>query len=98
MSEIRVRNDTGLDLEAVRATVAGGTRLELGALPPGTVSEWQAAEVVRRYPSVEADTAATQLVHRPFETEGEALPEGRYTYVLRVESDRLVVGLEREPA
>ena len=94
MSEIRVRNDTGHDLETVRVTPAGGDRHELGPLPAGAVSGWQPAAAVHRYPSVDASGEGVDLVHRPFETEGEALPEGRYTYVLRVESGRLVVGLE----
>ncbi len=94
MSEIRVRNDTGNDLEVVGVTLAGGgPQLELGPLPPGAASDWQRVDVVPRYPSIEATMAGTDLVHRPYES-GQAMPEGRYTYVLRIEADRLVVGLE----
>jgi hypothetical protein len=34
-------------------------------------------------------------VHRPLES-GQELPEGRYTYALRIESDRLVVDVHAE--
>ena len=49
---------------------------------------------VQRYPAVEASGPGTDLVHLPYEGEEQpALAEGRYTYVLRIESDRLVVDL-----
>jgi hypothetical protein len=97
MSEIRVRNDTGHHLDTVRASLAGAQPLALGPLPPGAVSDWQTVDVVQRYPAVEASGPGTDLVHRPYEDEGQAtLAEGRYTYVLRIESDRLVVGVEPE--
>jgi hypothetical protein len=98
MSEIRVRNDTGRGLDTVRATLAGATQpVLLGPLPPGAVSDWQTVHAVPRYPAIEASGPGTDLVHLPYEDEGQALlAEGRYTYVLRIESDRLVVGLEPE--
>ena len=49
---------------------------------------------MQRYPAVEASGPGTDLVHLPYEGEEQpVLPEGRYTYVLRIESDRLVVDL-----
>ena len=99
MSEIRVRNDTGEPLDAVRVTGLAGVPQPwvLGPLPHGAVSDWQPVTVVRRYPAIEASGPGTDLVHLPFEAEAQpTLPEGRYTYVLRLEEGRLVVGLEPE--
>lgn len=94
MSEIRVRNDTGRSLDVVRAgVIGGGEPVSLGPLPPGHVSDWEAVDEAQRYPVIEASGPGADLVHRPYERTA-ALPEGRYTYVLRIESDRLVVGLE----
>ncbi len=97
MSEIRVRNETGESLDDVRVTPAGGEPRSVGPLPSGAVSGWQAVDTVQRYPAIEASGPGTDLVHLPYEGAGQpALPEGRYTYALRIESDRLVVDLEPE--
>ncbi len=96
MSEISVRNDTGMQLDEVRLTLAGvPLPLALGPLPAGSASDWQPVTTVHRYPAVEASGPGTDLVHLPYQGESQpALAEGRYTYVLRIESDRLVVDLE----
>jgi hypothetical protein len=97
VSEIRVRNDTGHDLADVRLTPAGGQGdpVPLGPLPPGSVSEWVAVDTVHRYPPIEASGPGTDLVHLPYAgSDQPALPEGRWTYVLRLEGGRLVVDLE----
>jgi hypothetical protein len=102
VSEIRVRNDTGHDLADVRLTPAGGQGdagqgdpVQLGPLPPGSVSEWVAVDTVQRYPPIEASGPGTDLVHLPYAgSDQPALPEGRWTYVLRLEAGRLVVDLE----
>lgn len=99
MSEIRVRNDTGESLDEVRLTGTEGPRrlMSLGPLPPGAVSTWRSVAAVRRYPAIEASGPGIDLVHLPYEGDAQAaLPAGRYTYVLRLEAGRLVVGLEPE--
>ena len=95
MSEVRVRNDTGALLDEVRLTLAGAQHpLVLGPLPPGSSSDWQSVTTVHRYPAVEASGPGTELVHLPYEGETQpSLADGRYTYSLRIESDRLVVDL-----
>ena len=95
MSEIRVRNDTGELLVDVRVTPAGGDPVSLGSLPPGAVSDWEPFGSAPRYPSIDASAPGRELVHRPMES-GQELPEGRYTYALRFESDRLVVDVHPE--
>lgn len=96
MSEIRMRNDTGEQLDDVRLGGAEGFQ-SLGSLPPGAVSAWHPVDTVHRYPAIEASGAGVDLVHLPFEGDAQPdLPSGRYTYVLRVEGGRLVVGLEQE--
>ncbi len=95
MSEIRVRNDTGELLDDVRVTPAGGDPVSLGSLPPGASSDWKPFDSVPRYPSIDASGPGRELVHRPIESSQE-LPEGRYTMVLRIESDRLVVDVNAE--
>jgi hypothetical protein len=99
MSEIRVRNDTGKPLDAVRVMRTGGSRrpISLGPVPTGAVSAWHTVATVQRYPTIEASGHGTDFVHMPYEgTAQPALPEGRYTYVLRLEQGRLVVDLEPE--
>jgi hypothetical protein len=96
MREIRVRNDTGEALDDVRVTGTGDP-LSLGPLPPGAVSSWQAVDAAPRYPAIEASGPGVDLVHLPYEGDAQAdLPPGRYTYALRLEGGRLVVGLEQE--
>jgi hypothetical protein len=96
MSEIRVRNDTGQALDEVRVDAGEGFQ-SLGALPVGAVSAWWPVETVQRYPTIEASGSGTDLVHLPYEGDAQPdLPEGRYTYSLRLEGGRLVVELEQE--
>ena len=96
MSEIRVRNDTGVALDDVHVTAADAPQ-SLGPLPPGAVSSWRPADAVHRYPAVEASGPGIDFVHLPLDGDAQAdLPTGRYTYVLRLEGGRLVVGLEQE--
>jgi len=96
MSEIRVRNDTGEALDEVRIRGAEGFQ-SLGSLPPGTVSSWLPVDTVQRYPAIEASGSGVDLVHLPYEGDAQPdLPSGRYTYALRLEGGRLVVGLEQE--
>lgn len=99
MSEVRVLNETGVTLAVVRVSGLAGVPQpwELGPLLPGAVSGWHPVAVVRRYPAVEASGPGSDLVHLPYDGEDQlALPDGRYTYVLRLEAGRLVVGLEPE--
>ena len=96
MSEIRVRNDTGEALDEVRIGGAEGFQ-SLGSLPPGAVSSWRPVDAVQRYPTIEASGSGVDLVHLPYEGEAQPhLPSGRYTYALRLEGGRLVLGLEQE--
>lgn len=96
MSEIRVRNDTGVELDEVRLGGAEGDR-SLGPLAPGAESSWQPVDSVHRYPAIEASGAGLDLVHLPYEGDAQPdLPSGRYTYALRLDGGRLVVGLEQE--
>lgn len=99
MSQIRVRNDTGADLDEVRLTqLAGSPRpLPLGPLRQAATTDWIEVAAVPRYPAVEASGAAGELVHLPYEAERQpSLPAGRYTYVLRIEGGRLVIDLHHD--
>jgi hypothetical protein len=98
MSEIRVRNETGQSLYDVRVEPADEPRpISLGPVPPGAVSDWHPVPTVHRYPAIQASGPGADLVHLPYEgTTQPALPEGRYTYVLRLQAGRLVVDLEAE--
>ena len=96
MSEIRVRNETGEALDEVRLGAAEGFE-SLGPLPRDAASSWHPVDTVHRYPAIEASGAGVDLVHLPYEGDVQSdLPSGRYTYVLRLEGGRLVVGLEPE--
>ena len=72
-------------------------QLSLGPLASGAVSSWHPVGAVHRYPAVEASGPGIDLMHLPFDGDAQAdLPAGRYTYVLRLEGGRLVVGLEED--
>ena len=96
MIEIRVRNNTGEALDEVR--IGGEEGFEsLGSLPPGAESSWRPVDTVQRYPAIEASGSGVDLVHLPYEGDAQPNPpSGRYTYALRLEGGRLVVGLEQE--
>lgn len=97
MSEVRIRNDTGQDLDDVLLTPPGGSPVSLGSLPPGAVSAWVPVDTAQRYPSIEATGPEVSLVHLPYEgTDQAPLAEGRYTYALRLDGGRAVVDLELE--
>lgn len=98
MSEVRVRNETGEALDAVRVSGLGEPQpWVLGPLPHRAVSEWHPAPVVRRYPAIEASASGADLLHLPYQGEAQPhLPDGRYSYVLRIDEGRLVVDLQPE--
>ena len=97
MSEIRVRNDTGEALDEVRVTAGGRDPgrwgpSRRGRCRTGTRSTPFSAIRRSRRPGPGVD-----LVHLPYEGDAQPdLPSGRYTYALRLEGGRLVVGLEQE--
>ncbi len=94
MSTFDVRNDTGVSLTDVIVVLPGRESNDVGSLPVGGLSARGSAPALHRFPAVRAAGPDGELVHLPFDGDHQpALPSGDYTYVLRLESGRLVVDL-----
>ena len=95
MTTFAIRNATGLELSDVVVILPGKVSTDLGALAAGEASARRTTDTLHRYLAVRASGPSGELVHLPFDGDHQPeLPAGDYTYVLRVETGRLVVDLE----
>jgi hypothetical protein len=97
MPDVRVHNLTGADFDSVRLYVPGPPReaVDLGVLANGQFSEYRSVPLAYRFAEIEASGPAGSYSLRPYDYVGEeALPEGRYTYRLRIDQGRLTLELE----
>jgi hypothetical protein len=94
--EIRIKNDTGLDLERTRVFLPGQGDVEYGAVAKGGVSSFRAADGAYRYSSVHVRAGDRELSFQPIDYLGEQkLRAGRYSYVLGVQGEHLLIRLEK---
>lgn len=92
MTQVRVHNATGAQLESVRvlAPVVPPRPVAFGPLDDDAHSDYHDVPDARRIAHVEATGPAGDLVLQPYDLVGEEpLPPGRWTYRLSVTQGRL---------
>lgn len=94
---VRVRNESGEDLNRVRVRFPDTGETDYGAIPNGATSAFHATTRAYRYAPVVANARDRELSFQPMDYVGEQeLAAGRYTYVLRVSSGVLTIALEND--
>lgn len=99
MAHVRMRNDTGEDLEAVRLHLlrAGTEPVDFGPLRHGAASDYHELPGIRRVAQVEASGPGGPLVLQPYDVVGEPeLPPGHYTYRLGSVHGRLTLDVDED--
>jgi heat shock protein HslJ len=92
--QVRIRNDSGVDLEHIRVNFAGRT-VDYGTVRAGQSSDYRHAGKAYRYAPMRATADGEQLEYAIFDYMGETLlPPGRYTYVLAPTGRSLSLRLE----
>jgi hypothetical protein len=93
-TEIRLRNATGLDIDAVTVAFPAGS-VEYGSISQGSSSTYQAVDSAYRYAYIDARSGDRHMVLQPIDFVGEELLEpGRYTWVLTSDPEHQYLGLE----
>jgi hypothetical protein len=91
-TEIRVRNDSKIDLNDV---VVGGKKY--GNISPGGTTDYQTWETAYRYSSVSLLADGKPMEIRPIDYIGETpLGDGHFTFALTVKDGRLDIRSERD--
>ena len=86
-SEIRVRNGAGVDFKGVMV----GNK-EYGDIKSGAITDYQRWKLAYRYSSVSLTADSKPLKIQPIDYHGETpLGEGKFTYVLTIESGQLEI-------
>lgn len=95
--EVRIRNDSGLDLDSVCVEFPDQHAVEYGAVPPGGVTDFQATHRAYRYAMVAVTAGNDTLSVHPIDYLGEQeLAAGQYTYALGIDNGRLTMHLEQD--
>lgn len=93
---IRIENATGQDLDRVRVVLPGQPELDFGPVAKAGVTDFRDSAKAYRYAEVHARAGARELSFRPMDYLGEPeLPAGRYTYVLNLDGEQLVIRLAK---
>ena len=96
---IRIENASNLDFDAVFVFFPDhpGQAVSYGPIQKGAVSDYQNTSRAYRYAHVEAKVGNRTFTLRPIDYVGEEeLPTGRFTYVLRIEGERLSTDLRKD--
>jgi hypothetical protein len=93
--EIRIRNASDIDFDAVRVVFPDRDVAEFGPVSKGTSSGFKRTSRAYRYAEIHASAGGREFRLQPFDYVGERkLAPGRHTYVLGVQEGRLTVELE----
>lgn len=93
---LRVENAGEIDFSSVLISFPGA-EAEFGTLPAGATSEYKGFAVAYHYGFVEVMAEGETYRLQPIDYVGEEpLPNGHYTYTLRVEGDQLLFEFDRD--
>lgn len=94
--EIRIRNASEIDFDSVRVVFPDRDEAHYGPIPIGASSDFKRTARAYRYSEIHVNAGGREFTLQPFDYVGERqLAPGRYSYVLRVQGDRLTVDLEK---
>ena len=93
---LRIENATGQDLDRVRVVLPGQPEIDFGPVAKGGVTAFRDTTKAYRYAEVHARAGDRERSFRPVDYLGEPeLPAGRYTYILSVDGEQLVIRLAK---
>lgn len=96
---IRIENSSAFDFDDVLVFFPDQPRqaVHYGAIQQGAMSDYHPTTRAYRYAHVEVQAGDRHLVLRPTDYVGEeALPAGRFTYVLSIDGDSLRLRLRQD--
>ncbi|HSE15877.1 MAG TPA: hypothetical protein VLB46_02430 [Pyrinomonadaceae bacterium] len=96
--EIRIRNASEIDFDAVRVVFPDRDEARFGPIPKGTASDFKGTNRAYRYAEIHVNAGGREFTLQPYDYVGEQpLAPGRYSYVLGLDGNRLTIELEQEP-
>jgi hypothetical protein len=94
--EIRIKNASDIDFDRVRVVFPERDEADYGAVAQGRSSAFHATSRAYRYAQVHVKAGDRDISLQPMDYVGEQeLAPGRYTYVVRIEGNRLAIDLEK---
>jgi hypothetical protein len=94
--QIRIKNASDIDFDSVRLVFPERDEADYGAVPKGRFSAFRDTNRAFRYAQVHVKAGGRDISLEPIDYVGEQeLTPGRYTYVLRIEGNRLTIDLEK---
>jgi len=94
--EIRIKNASDIDFDRVRVVFPERDEADYGAVAKGRFSAFRDTRHAYRYAQVHVKAGDRDISLEPIDYVGEQeLAPGRYTYVLRIEGNRLAIDLEK---
>jgi hypothetical protein len=101
MTRLRIRNDTGSDLTAVRVypPAPGSAPVDFGPVAAGATTGPREVPGLYRFAHLEVEGPAGTFTLQPYDYVGEEpLPPGDHTFGIGLAGDRLTLAVERTDA